>query len=509
MYIYDCLYGKMEFNKKVIRCILTPEMQRLREVRLGNINSLFLTGSANINRFEHSVGTAYLATINENANKKAFSKLEKEAFVFAALFHDLANGPFGHSYEYIAEKQGFIPEKGLADVLLGRRSGAHGKVAKYEPFFLGESNEIGTILDKEEILLIDEIVRGDNEVCSKVLSDIIDIDNIDNVYRMAYHMGIEIDRKIPIELSKGIICKKNKIYFKETVVPYIYDWYDVRSKVYTLLLYNTEDFAAKCMLSEVIDLVMEKDPLSIKWYYTDNQLISVLRSMDESWEDKYCIVGENDKIGLEPINDSRTCDQYIRDVLKAFDVTIPENANITYDICGEKIYVSFYNTYYYICKNRLYKKERLCIDPSNIITRLMRGDLYDCIGIFITSQIDKKHLLLDKNERRKIEDECNYLVEKNVGIRLKIGIHAIVDQNKTNRKVEVSLETGECFSIGKNTNLILIGVFIKNAQFGLAQKKKLSKQKKETVRSLLINYFLSIGIGVTNHPLYTEADAIE
>ena len=73
MYIYDCLYGKMEFNKKVIRCILTPEMQRLREVRLGNINSLFLTGSANINRFEHSVGTAYLATINENANKKAYA----------------------------------------------------------------------------------------------------------------------------------------------------------------------------------------------------------------------------------------------------------------------------------------------------------------------------------------------------------------------------------------------------------------------------------------------------
>ena len=82
---------------------------------------------------------------NENANRKAFPKLEKEAFVFAALFHDLANGPFGHSYEYIVEKQGFIPEKGLADVLLGRQSGSHGKVAKYEPFFLGESNEIAPL----------------------------------------------------------------------------------------------------------------------------------------------------------------------------------------------------------------------------------------------------------------------------------------------------------------------------------------------------------------------------
>lgn len=65
MYIFDCLYGKIEFEDKVYQCMLTPEMQRLREVRLGNVNSIFLTGSANINRFEHSIGTAYLAQVNE------------------------------------------------------------------------------------------------------------------------------------------------------------------------------------------------------------------------------------------------------------------------------------------------------------------------------------------------------------------------------------------------------------------------------------------------------------
>jgi hypothetical protein len=38
-----------------------PEMQRLRDVRLSNINSGTLTGAANISRFEHSIGTALLA----------------------------------------------------------------------------------------------------------------------------------------------------------------------------------------------------------------------------------------------------------------------------------------------------------------------------------------------------------------------------------------------------------------------------------------------------------------
>ena len=39
-----------------------------------------------------------------------------EIFIIAALLHDVANGPFGHSYEYIMEKKGFIPEQGLEAV---------------------------------------------------------------------------------------------------------------------------------------------------------------------------------------------------------------------------------------------------------------------------------------------------------------------------------------------------------------------------------------------------------
>lgn len=107
MYIWDALYGKIEFSPLVYKCMLSPEVQRLREVRLCNINSLCITGSSNTNRFEHSVGTAYLAAINIEAAVQKHLKLtkkEKETFIIAALLHDVANGPFGHSYEYIMEK---------------------------------------------------------------------------------------------------------------------------------------------------------------------------------------------------------------------------------------------------------------------------------------------------------------------------------------------------------------------------------------------------------------------
>ena len=83
MYIWDALYGKIDFSPFVYRCMLTPEVQRLREVRLCNINSLFITGSANTNRFEHSVGTAYLAMLNIESNLQKhlnLNKNEKETF---------------------------------------------------------------------------------------------------------------------------------------------------------------------------------------------------------------------------------------------------------------------------------------------------------------------------------------------------------------------------------------------------------------------------------------------
>ena len=62
-YIYDALYGAINLPDFIWDIISCPELQRLREVRLCNINSLCLTGGANINRYEHAIGTCYLAKV--------------------------------------------------------------------------------------------------------------------------------------------------------------------------------------------------------------------------------------------------------------------------------------------------------------------------------------------------------------------------------------------------------------------------------------------------------------
>src|SRR4030067_1047185 len=94
------------------------EFQRLRDVRLSNINSLFLYSSSNVTRFEHSIGTAYLATrLADNLN---ISDRDKCHLFFAALLHDLASPPFGHSVEYIFKNltPDYSHEKNIQEILM-------------------------------------------------------------------------------------------------------------------------------------------------------------------------------------------------------------------------------------------------------------------------------------------------------------------------------------------------------------------------------------------------------
>lgn len=510
MYIYDCLYGKIEFGKKISRCMLTPEMQRLREVRLGNINSLCLTGSANINRYEHSIGTAYLASVNVHSNPDNFNKVDKTTFIYAALFHDLANGPFGHSYEYIMERQGFTPENSIRDVILGVTSGSHGKRVKLEPFYMEEPNEIGTILNRQEIEAVDAIVRGDNDACSKILSDVIDIDNIDNVYRMAYHMGIPVNTGIPVELAKGIVCKENKVLFKNFVQPYLYDWYETRSEVYKLLLYNPQDFAAKCMMADVLDIVLEEKPKEIKWHFTDYELIEALSDFNEEhFDDLFVPIRYDEEYDPQLIFRKLSNENTVREALNTFGVNVPPAAKIKIKTQEDRIVIAFYNTEYAFIEGRLCKKTRVSMNPSRTIKRLMRGDLFACVGIYVSQQINDCDMFFDYKRRREFELECDQYLKKVLGEdEYLIAFHAIVDKNKTNRQLEVDFVTGECLTIGRNTHEILIGAFLRNANYGLAKAGGLGEQKREKISKVVFEYLRSKGIESREHKLYSEVGCI-
>ena len=111
----DPLYGRINPDAAVQPLIFSSEFQRLRYVRLCNINSLYLTGASEPKRFEHCIGVYHLA--RQWSARVDLSEREARVFCAAALLHDLQTGPFGHSFQYVLEDNEFehvlerVPER--------------------------------------------------------------------------------------------------------------------------------------------------------------------------------------------------------------------------------------------------------------------------------------------------------------------------------------------------------------------------------------------------------------
>lgn len=540
MYIWDALYGKIEFSALVYKCMLSPEVQRLREVRLCNINSLCITGSSNTNRFEHSVGTAYLAAINIEATVQKHLKLtkkEKETFIIAALLHDVANGPFGHSYEYIMEKKGFIPEQGLGDVLgdvVSTGIGAHKNSSPFETIFFGKLRALTSILNGSQKEEVSQIIAGCHPL-SKLISDSIDLDNIDNVFRMAYHMGLDFRKEAPIKLAESMFIENGSVVFLQEAKTYLEEWYLVRQRVYKFLLLNPQEFAGKYMLTEAMDILFEcisqgkAEGRDIKWNYTDYQLMEELDLLKEKWLKRKTLLLENvDAKVMAEIKGEESKEEQ-RSLLKEYlegltlTVSIKEKGktgesnklllseNFSYEIEEDgTATIKNRNMDFEISGSKLYKVVNIRYNTSQIISRLMTGDLYQCLMILETPDVSKYGNFLEYSKRITLEDELEAKIRASKDFsRLSIGLHPILDINKTERQLRVLFkDMADPVVIGNTASKkLLIGVFIKNEPYGLRHAKFSLGSKQNKLIDIVTEYFASyFENGAKVVPLYEEAD---
>ena len=540
MYIWDALYGKIEFSPLVYKCMLSPEVQRLREVRLCNINSLCITGSSNTNRFEHSVGTAYLAAINIEAAVQKHLKLtkkEKETFIIAALLHDVANGPFGHSYEYIMEKKGFIPEQGLGDVLgdvVSTGIGAHKNSSPFETIFFGKLRALTSILNGSQKEEVSQIIAGCHPL-SKLISDSIDLDNIDNVFRMAYHMGLDFRKEAPIKLAESMFIENGSVVFLQEAKTYLEEWYLVRQRVYKFLLLNPQEFAGKYMLTEAMDILFEcisqgkAEGRDIKWNYTDYQLMEELDLLKEKWLKRKTLLLENvDAKVVAEIKGEESKEEQ-RSLLKEYlegltlTVSIKEKGktgesnklllseNFSYEIEEDgTATIKNRNMDFEISGNKLYKVVNIRYNTSQIISRLMTGDLYQSMMILETPDVSKYGNFLEYAKRITLEDELEAKIRASKDFsRLSIGLHPILDINKTERQLRVLFkDMADPVVIGNTASKkLLIGVFIKNEPYGLRHAKFSLGSKQNKLIDIVTEYFASyFENGAKVVPLYEEAD---
>ena len=96
--IRDPVHGDMEFPSELVELMDTREFQRLRGVRqLGTAN--FVYPGAVHTRFDHSLGTSWLASRLLDVLGIEMERPQRLAVLAWALLHDLTHLPFGHTLE--------------------------------------------------------------------------------------------------------------------------------------------------------------------------------------------------------------------------------------------------------------------------------------------------------------------------------------------------------------------------------------------------------------------------
>ncbi len=276
--LIDTLYGSIPFNSHIRGLLECPELLRLKEVRMSNINFINFPGFSESSRYEHSIGTGYLAL--RLSKKWGLPQKDSYELVIAALFHDVATPAFGHVMESVyAKKFGFDHEEVTAWIILGKTSNFM-KTPK-EPIFAGEGPRLRytlrTLPEKVDIGNIFDYVSGKGKF-GRMIKGSVDLDNIDNVVRSALHIGLLVDKTLPIKLVESFDIDNNgSISFRYENSYLIQEWLRVRRDLYTHLLLNTYDLNRECMLRYAIEQAVRFGILKEwHWRMTDVELINYL-----------------------------------------------------------------------------------------------------------------------------------------------------------------------------------------------------------------------------------------
>ncbi|MDD1704656.1 MAG: HD domain-containing protein [Methanoregula sp.] len=164
--IKDPVHGYVEAEDFILPLLDSPVLQRLRYIRQLGFSYLVYPG-ANHTRFEHSLGTMFLADIA--ARRFGLEDDERMLVTAAGLLHDVGHGPFSHASEPLMEEYLHTSHDEIGPVIEGP---VHDTLT-------------GIGVDPQEL---GEVVRGRHRLSGIIHGD-LDVDRMDYLLRDAYYTG--------------------------------------------------------------------------------------------------------------------------------------------------------------------------------------------------------------------------------------------------------------------------------------------------------------------------------
>jgi HD superfamily phosphohydrolase len=200
--IKDPVHGYVEVEEFALALLDSPALQRLRYIKQLGFSFLVYPG-ANHTRFEHSLGTMFLADVA--CRRFGLPDDERMLVTAAALLHDIGHGPFSHASEPLMKE------------LLHR---THDDIRQIV------EDQVGGLLrasgiDPDELCAI---VKGKHPLSGIIHGD-LDVDRMDYLLRDAYYTGapygtVDAQRLIRhlIHTPEGTVLDENGVNAAESLL---------------------------------------------------------------------------------------------------------------------------------------------------------------------------------------------------------------------------------------------------------------------------------------------------
>ena len=281
---YDPIYGQIQLEELVTDMISKcPELQRLRFIGMMNFKSLEMLPLTSINRLEHTIGVAYLVQLFVENNPYLRSNYHN--LLVAALYHDINCGSFGHSVEWAIDQHVNFKHESDAEWVKDENTLS---CLQNKPIYL-EQDGLHRYNFKSKYHLdfsrIDKIINGDGYFYLNNIG--IDLDNIDNVFRMAHYLGLLVKTELPVLLVRALRTSgKQTNFIIEKKDSYLIDeWYRLRTEVYQRFIYSNEYMGFEYLIFELIAQYASglgrAEEVKSLFHYTDEKLLWSLYDMKQ------------------------------------------------------------------------------------------------------------------------------------------------------------------------------------------------------------------------------------
>lgn len=287
MEFHDILHGLISVEdpetKKLISDLLdTTEVQRLRNMRQMNFDVPLIQELGRSRRLPHSIGVTNIAI--KLCSKSSVDNTYRKELIAASLLHDAAIPPYGHLVESElnqASHTGFQHAKMITRLIDGTLTNQD----SYVQLVPGRNPEVANILQKHKIngRNVSQLISPDSGQHSPIAAD-IDIDNIDNVHRMATMLGWhDAIKNINDLLFCTSISEDKKLTFSKNATPLIENWLNYRQRIYTLIIAHPECIPSNAFQSDLIESAVEHGLITNSdWYITEPVFEEKLRNNNKT-----------------------------------------------------------------------------------------------------------------------------------------------------------------------------------------------------------------------------------